>query len=205
MTMAAVLCAGGVASLGLAKEAKAVSTFTAALSALDDGAPDKFGVVSTPEPLITGPTSLPVNYTLSLGVSLTAGEDGSIGIGPAGAFDTIPPLAPGALMGVAVDGVLFDFLGQSITAESPFNPGAGETVTRDVFGSGTFDCSTLDDGTCDEFAIVLSFEGTGGLDSYGLTGGLTVEPVPVPAALPIFLSALAGLGLISWRRTGRAA
>jgi len=27
-----------------------------------------------------------------------------------------------------------------------------------------------------------------------------VAPVPLPAALPLFLSALAGLGLMGWRR-----
>ncbi len=34
----------------------------------------------------------------------------------------------------------------------------------------------------------------------GLAGEWTLAPVPVPAALPLFLSALAGLGLMGWRR-----
>ena len=35
---------------------------------------------------------------------------------------------------------------------------------------------------------------------HGATPGSLVSPVPLPAALPLFVSALAGLGLMGWRR-----
>ncbi len=35
-----------------------------------------------------------------------------------------------------------------------------------------------------------------GIDNWSVI----VNPVPLPAALPLFLSALAGLGLLGWRR-----
>jgi hypothetical protein len=36
--------------------------------------------------------------------------------------------------------------------------------------------------------------------SEGIYRADAVSPVPLPAALPLFLSALAGLGLMGWRR-----
>ncbi len=37
-------------------------------------------------------------------------------------------------------------------------------------------------------------------DTQFYISSLTVTAVPLPAALPLFLSALAGLGLMGWRR-----
>ncbi len=58
--------------------------------------------------------------------------------------------------------------------------------------------------TLDSFGIKI--QGGSGVpteNSYELAGVPTV--VSVPAALPLFLSALAGLGFFGWRRRTRAA
>lgn len=200
------LIAGGVMALGLVAyapaQAASVTTFTLSTNLTDGEDPTNF-VLPVTGVLDSGPTSLPINYTASFGVTMTAGPDGSVGISSAdpGSGGLIPDLPAGMLMGVAVDDVFFDFLGSEITSESPFNPGQGQTVVREVSTSGVFDCSMLDDGVCDEFAVVVAFKGTGNFDAYGISAGLTVEPVPVPAALPLFVTAMAGLGLMQWRKT----
>ncbi len=57
--------------------------------------------------------------------------------------------------------------------------------------------------TLDSFAIkIQGGPDIGGNDSYELPG--TPSAVPVPAALPLFLSALAGLGFVGWRRNRAA-
>lgn len=59
--------------------------------------------------------------------------------------------------------------------------------------SGTFSCGGVGDPACD-----LTDGNLGTFD-------LTVTQVPLPAALPLFLSALAGLGFVGWRGTKAAA
>ena len=54
--------------------------------------------------------------------------------------------------------------------------------------------------TLDTFAIKIQGGPGGAEDSYELAG-----VVPLPAALPLFLSALAGLGFFGWRRNRAAA
>ena len=64
--------------------------------------------------------------------------------------------------------------------------------------SGMFGLTPLLD--LDSFAIKIQGGPDGPEDSYELAG-----VVPLPAALPLFLSALAGLGLVGWRRNRAAA
>ena len=46
---------------------------------------------------------------------------------------------------------------------------------------------------------------SGGCAGTGFVGGLlTTSPVPLPGALPLFATGLAGMGLISWRRKKKA-
>jgi hypothetical protein len=37
-------------------------------------------------------------------------------------------------------------------------------------------------------------------DNYSFTGTLTADPTPLPAALPLFVTGIGGLGLLGWRR-----
>ena len=48
-------------------------------------------------------------------------------------------------------------------------------------------------------SIIIEYSGSGGVDS------LVLAPVPIPAALPLFLSALGGLGLTARLRRKREA
>jgi hypothetical protein len=55
---------------------------------------------------------------------------------------------------------------------------------------------------CASDTLIIAWQGTGDGDGYGLTGQFTnkVAPVPVPAALPLMVSALAAVGLVGMRR-----
>ncbi len=58
--------------------------------------------------------------------------------------------------------------------------------------------TTLGVGDTVDFVIDPIFDA--GSDDTQFTGIIMVSAVPLPAALPLFLSALAGLGLMGWRR-----
>ena len=49
----------------------------------------------------------------------------------------------------------------------------------------------------------LTFSDSDSSDRKWIISGIDITPVPIPAALPLFGSALAALGLIGWRRRGR--
>lgn len=76
-------------------------------------------------------------------------------------------------------------------ADDALHPASAVTVLSTVFGAGSYRLGFYDSG--DPFQGSATFN----------VG--SVSAVPVPAALPLFLTALAGLGFVSRRRAARAA
>ena len=82
-----------------------------------------------------------------------------------------------------------------------------------VGGDGIFDNPDFSSsGNVIDFGFIRGDSNTGpnevftikhGIDNWSVTVN-AVNPVPLPAALPLFLSALAGLGLMGWRRKRKA-
>ena len=116
-------------------------------------------------------------------------------------------LTPAGFLGVDVNGTL-GLTGGSV-------PGPGE-----IPFSFSFSTTSIGIGTTEFFPIsplpqgieVLTFAAQIGPDPhggndfvYGIGMGVGVSVVPIPAALPLFASALAGLGIIGWRRKKKVA
>lgn len=80
------------------------------------------------------------------------------------------------------------------------NPPPGQPLS-DVYGPVTdIGQTTVCALGCSSETLVISWIGTGQGDSYGLTAQFTNKPVPVPAALPLMVSAIAAVGLVGLRR-----
>lgn len=91
-----------------------------------------------------------------------------------------------------LDGALAVLLGGSVTG-----PGANSAVGQWTKVSGLFSVAK------GKTPVTLTFAATGKQDTYGGLlddVSLTPVPVPVPAALPMLLAALGGLGLAARRR-----
>lgn len=61
--------------------------------------------------------------------------------------------------------------------------------------SGTYDCSLI--GGCTSFQAAVRFLASGGGDAFSFSGTYEILPVPVPAAVWLFGSAV---GLLGWMR-----
>lgn len=84
-----------------------------------------------------------------------------------------------------------------------------ENLTQDTCASGSIGCEP-DEGQFSELALLAGAIHTldiavfqTGRGPMGVLLSGDVNPVPLPAALPLFAAALAGLGLIGWKRRHR--
>jgi hypothetical protein len=84
-------------------------------------------------------------------------------------------------------------LGSDVEFLFSFSPEAGDTFT--FLTSDTL--TGFDNINFEAFGLTQPFTVT------DFNGDLTLQIVPVPAALPLFGSALAGFGLVGWRRRRR--
>lgn len=161
---------------------------TAAFGVVDFGAPSSFAVlVAAP---LAPPITIPAVGQLSISGSFA---DGAADGGSATPFLT-PGIAQATIEGAGV---------------ADAGPAAVFAAPSDVYGPHTvnynFDCSALGDGQCDSFDLLVSFTGSGGSDAISFTARHEITPVPLPAALPLFVSALFGLGAIARRKRKPAA
>ena len=133
-----------------------------------------------------------------------------------------PLMLPGFIAGLTTFVITGNVSGPGVSQVSPFN--GGLSGGSNVSGAGTCNlmgCSpaafTAPTGQLNNIPLTVS----GALNIMGgggaITGpvpftlslattepGLTLQPVPLPAALPLFGSGLGALGLLGWRRKRRA-
>jgi len=106
---------------------------------------------------------------------------------PAGSYD------PGAFLDTAINGVVLSHLVMSTTPPvlPPGHSFASPTLlTLSFIGTGS---------------DLLSFAGTTDLGEWYVSQVSAVATTPIPAALPLFASALTGLGFVGWRRRHKSA
>jgi hypothetical protein len=102
-------------------------------------------------------------------------------------------------------------LGQYVPASpNSFTVASGQITFANFFkvGGGNGSCCSITlDFNDPFFGTFAGLEnGTGGIVNFNPSSGLTFTPVvPLPGALPLFATGLAGLGLLGWRRKKAAA
>jgi hypothetical protein len=174
-------------------------TIGVTVSAIDGGAASTFTLYVT---LFFNPVQGPYVYDLSGSVSLTDLNPQSgvqILTNPNAAPELIFTGRKGLKETPAVNTVI-----DSIVGSSPvFNGGGSFTHPAvPVAATGT-DCDGVNGPVnCSSMSLQIDFKGSGGGDLYGLTGQWVNKPapVPVPAALPLMISAIAAVGLVGARR-----
>src|SRR5262249_44996763 len=73
--------------------------------------------------------------------------------------------------------------------------------TRTAFSSDHLPTSYVSTALFDGAQFGIGFTGPGAPSTgAGLVGTLKSPPTPIPAALPLFATALGGLGIVGWRR-----
>ena len=127
------------------------------------------------------------DYDLRLSGSFADGgtNGGSVGLGT-GTVLPIANLLNGTLNGTSIAGT-------GVPIGFPGLTGLYGTYVN----TGTYDCGV---GGCTTFGMKLSWLGSGGNDALSFTGRFEVTPVPVPAAVWLFGSAIGLLGHLR-RRT----
>ncbi|MCU0839124.1 MAG: hypothetical protein MUE49_10440 [Rhodospirillales bacterium] len=154
---------------------------------IDGGVASTFRIAVT---LFFDPIASPFNYFLSGSVSLTDGTP-----------NNTVSISPSNYAGIFTLFKNQDLIASIGGAGGPFGPG-GSFVHGPFLAAGA-DCDGVTGpavGGCTSMTLVFDFAGTGGGDVYGLTGKAVNKPVPVPAALPLMLSAMGAVGLVGMRR-----
>jgi hypothetical protein len=165
----------------------------------DSGAPSSFGFMMTAAivPPALGLHDIRVDFAAGLS------DGGTDGVG-------FTPLAPPTGIPVDADGIpeaqVFTFNRSADPAGVWINAGhdLGRAASLATFGMLTEGPSTERRDFLqpwDEWRFDLNFTGTGGGDAYGIVGRAEIRFVPVPAAVWLLASALAG-GLAVVRRRG---
>ena len=134
---------------------------------------------------------------LGVGTGPTSGGDQDDNINGTNIL-TLTFSSPITLTGVAT---LFD------SGHSPFGNGSPTSGTTGFFllnGAKT-SFSSANTDTLDLIGTVFTFEENTSFDPTFYVSGLEYTATPVPAALPLFASALGAMGLFGWRRKRRSA
>lgn len=159
-----------------------------AVSSIDAGAASDFSVSAT---LITDIPAATYGFDLTGSGGYTDGTPfNGVGIDPLAGND-------GIFIGYKDDQVV------AVAGGSQFTPNNTGKPLSDVYGPVTDTGSTLVCAAgCSSETLTIAWSGTGQGDSYGLTGQFTNKPspVPVPAALPLMISAIAAVGVVGLRR-----
>jgi hypothetical protein len=129
--------------------------------------------------LFNGTISGPTNFGPGIGGSLTFASTSS---GPIVGFD-------------AEDAAIFN---RDLRIPSGYVSDSALSTSTDTFASATLASLGLTPGT------YQWTWGTGADQSFTVQIVGTVSSVPLPAALPLFATGLAGLGLLGWRRKRKA-
>ncbi|MEZ5403006.1 MAG: PEP-CTERM sorting domain-containing protein [Bryobacteraceae bacterium] len=141
------------------------------IAVADFGAPTTFGF-SFSIPIAGGPYN---TATHTMSASLTAGPDGSVSIGPAGGASDI------AFASVDATNLGIDLGGAGCTG-GPGSSVCGPFTESIMFGPSSPATATVE----------VNFLGSGGGDTYGITGSLLIDSTAVPEPAS---TALVGLGL----------
>lgn len=159
-----------------------------AVSAIDGGAASSFFVSAM---LLTDIPGATYTYDLTGSGGYTGGVPANgVGLSPIGTN-------PGVFLGYK-DDVLVASAG-----DAQFTPNSGTLPVSGVYGPVSNSGATLVCAAgCTSDTLTVAWTGTGQGDSYGLTAQFINKPapVPVPAALPLMLSAVSALGIIGLRR-----
>jgi hypothetical protein len=159
-----------------------VISLSAGFTDAEDPTPVGFVVLSPITPAITG------LYFSTLEASITLTDAGTNGV--TASSSSLPQLFQATVEGVGV----IDLGGSLITGPGTFS-----------FMSSTIKNASDFGGSIDSFGISISFEGSGGEDSYSLTATHTLEAlVSAPSALMLLGLGLTGIG-IQQRKENKAA
>jgi len=193
-SVSALALAAGL-GLGVMTSAAEAASISLSLGATNTAGPNTYSLPTGPIPIPGGPLFGLVDFSFAAGITMT---DFGATFGDGISATQLPPST--AIFSGSINGTDEFFLGTAPAGYS-FAAGTGGGVVPFVPLTGTFDCGV---GGCSTFDLAINFDGGFGKvsDVFGLTVSLNLEPaavIPVPAALPLLISALGGLGVMASR------